>query len=95
MEIFRCPSCSEPLDIVPGTSAECKHGHAYPVVDGILDVMPNISEEKNLADESIYWDNIAKRGWPTILPNKYLDKILFNSYVFIFQKIYPVYCQKQ
>jgi ubiquinone/menaquinone biosynthesis C-methylase UbiE/uncharacterized protein YbaR (Trm112 family) len=85
VEIIHCPACSESIDMVSDTTAECKRRHVYPIVDGILDLMSD--QDVSLCSESDYWDNVAQRGWTSILPNKYMDKMLFDSYVSIFQKI--------
>ena len=79
-----CPLCRTDLNIC-SNSAKCHRGHAFPIIDGIIDLAPDIEKDKNLFDEERYWNHVADRGWTKILPNAIIDQRLFEDYSSVFE----------
>ena len=84
MRLIICPICRTTLDI-SSTYAKCNRGHAFPIVDGIIDLMPDIRNDKELFDEERYWSQVADKGWTKVLPNAYIDQKLFEDYSLAFE----------
>jgi SAM-dependent methyltransferase len=89
MEIIHCPACSESIDIVSDTTAECKRGHVYPIVDGILDLMPNIHQNESLSDEAELWDSVAQDGYRKIgvVPDPAIERRIWEDRKLVIHKI--------
>ena len=54
-------------------------GHEFPCVDGIVDLLPNLSD-KHLLEESAHFDSIAKAERMSILPQAYFFKKMVIDY---------------
>jgi SAM-dependent methyltransferase len=79
--VIICPCCRQDIgvDLIAHDSCKCDGGHEFPVVDGIIDLLPNIENDKNLQAEEQYWNNAVEKGWPKSLPNPYMDKKIIED----------------
>ena len=74
MQLIVCPLCNSDLTTNSRVS-ECNRGHAFPIVDGIIDLMPDIENDKELFDEEHRWDKVADKGFGEIglMPNQFIE----------------------
>ena len=79
--VIVCPYCSQHIciDSSTGDSCKCKGGHEFRVINGIIDLTPNIENDAGLLAEEQYWNNVAEKGWVKILPNPYMDRKIFEG----------------
>ena len=62
VQLLICPNCRTNI-YADSISAKCENGHSFEVVDGIVNIMPEITDQNLLHDEQ-FWINTAKAGWP-------------------------------
>jgi len=79
--VIVCPSCRQHISIDSSThdSCKCKGGHEFRVINGIIDLTPNIENDVGLLAEEQYWNNVAEKGWVKLLPNPYMDRRIFEG----------------
>jgi ubiquinone/menaquinone biosynthesis C-methylase UbiE len=80
-----CPSCREAL-IEFSDFANCKNGHKFQKVGGILDLLPTTSD-KRIIEEQEHWNNIAKKGRNVILPNHFIKEKMVRDVIRNCEKI--------
>lgn len=99
MNLLACPCCGMSINF-HSTHAKCETGHLFNVLDGIIDLMPNILDP-NLVNEEQFWNGVAKKGWPESIErmNPYMDSKMFEDYKRVCQqfiiKKWPDYNQKK
>jgi SAM-dependent methyltransferase len=57
----------------------------FPVIDGILNLLPDISDAKLLNEEK-HWDSVADKGKMKIVPNEYISTRIVEDYRKTFEK---------
>jgi SAM-dependent methyltransferase len=79
--IIVCPRCRERIKIISNMndSCKCNAGHEFRIVSGIIDLIPNIKSNIALLSEEQYWNGVAEKGWTKLLPNRYMDRKIFED----------------
>lgn len=87
-QVIVCPICRDHIIIKPD-SCECNRGHKFEVISGIIDLIPNIKNDKNLTSEEKVWDNVADKGFSEIglVPNPYIERKCWQDRLKIFESI--------
>ena len=80
MQLLICPTCRTNINS-DSISARCENGHSFKVIDGIVDIMPEVRDQ-NLMYEEKYWNDTAEEGWPESIEslNPYMDRKMFEDY---------------
>jgi SAM-dependent methyltransferase len=88
MQIIVCPICKENINITSDL-CRCNGGHRFKVINGIVDLMPDIKYDENLSDEEALWDNIADKGFGElgVITNPYIGSKCFHDRLKVFVQI--------
>ena len=80
LQLLICPDCRTNIH-ADSMSAKCENGHSFKVIDGIIDIMPEIKDQ-NLLSEEKYWNDTAEDGWPESIENlnPHMDRKMFEDY---------------
>ena len=74
MSVLLCPECGSMI-----CENSCAGRHEFPCVDGIVDLLPNLSD-KHLLEEAAHFDSVAKAGRMSISPQAYFFKMMVIDY---------------
>ena len=87
-QVIVCPICSDNI-VVGSDSCECNSGHKFEVISGILDLIPDIKNDKSLVSEEKVWDNVAEKGFSEIglVPDPYIEGKCWQGRLKIFESI--------
>jgi SAM-dependent methyltransferase len=88
MDLLICPVCEESLQISLDHSI-CKKGHQFPVIEGILDLLPDV-KDSNLLDEVQHWNDVAAKGKMKLVPDKYIGNRIIEDYRKLFKRCIEV-----
>ncbi len=84
MRLVVCPTCKATIDF-SSRSVSCCGGHEFPIIEGIIDLIPNISD-KGLLNEEKHWDQVASEGRMKIMPDSLVHKKSFEDLRAIFEQ---------
>ena len=83
MEFLVCPICKQPIEISFNTSV-CHAGHQFPVIDGILDLIPDISDRDLIEEE--HWNDVAKKRKMKFSSDRYIKAKIDEDCRITFEK---------
>ena len=75
--MITCPICGGLL-VIDSRLSKCNRQHEFQVIDGIVDLMPSITD-KNMLNEEQHWDSVAKKGRMKIMPDVYTQGKVFET----------------
>jgi SAM-dependent methyltransferase len=84
--------------IIGDKSCKCSAGHQFPIINQVVDLMPNVVDD-NLVEEELHWDNVAEQGGMSIAPDSYMNRRIFNRdrsiFEMVIKKQWPDYSAKK
>jgi SAM-dependent methyltransferase len=88
LQIIVCPICRDHINIDSGL-CKCNNGHKFEVINGIVDLMPDLKDDENLKSEEEVWDNVAEKGFGEIglVPNSYIENKCWQDRRKLYQQI--------
>ena len=72
MSLILCPVCKEGIDLLSSKFAKCSRGHAFEVRNGVIDLMPKISDA-SLREEEEHWNKVTKEEDNVIRKNSFMN----------------------
>jgi SAM-dependent methyltransferase len=72
MSLILCPVCKEGIDLLSSKFAKCSRGHAFEVRNGVIDLMPKISDA-SLKEEEEHWNKVTKEEDNVIRKNSFMN----------------------